>query len=82
MWEKVKAAFFSDAFVRVIRTAVPAAVGVAASLGFDIDAAWLTGAIIVGWNVLGNFLETKVDSVFGWLLGMSKAFAELKRDVL
>lgn len=86
MLEKWKLFLYSIPMERFIRTLVPAVVGVLVAIGVDLDSqeqvAFWTGGILLVWDAVVNFLETKVSSAFGWLNGMQRAYAEKKREAL
>ena len=87
MLNKWKKFLYSVPVERIVRTAVAAVIGVlVAAFGLDLDsaaigAAW-GGAIGLTYTGVINFLEDKVSSVFGWLLGIKRAYAKEKRAVL
>lgn len=75
---------FHDAFIALIRTMVPSAVGAAvawaAARGVGIDdqtSAALAAALVAVctslYYALVTYLERKVNPAFGWLLGVPKA---------
>ena len=75
---------FSDMFIALIRTFVPAAIGSAIAWGIDqgitipedtqtqLTAALVTICITL-YYALVTLLERKVNPAFGWLLGAPKA---------
>lgn len=75
---------FNDEIVRIIRTAVPIAVGgfltwLATRWNFVLSDATNEALILVAvgvlqqaWHLLGTWLE-RLNPLFGWLLGMPKS---------